>query len=239
MRRPTGWPLAATLLAAAAACTPPSPEPAGAVRPATPAAAGATAATAATAATGSDTAARRWTEADVRFVRGMIAHHAQALVMTALLPARTTREDMRLLAERITVSQRDEIALMRRWLERRGEAPPAADAHAAHGAHGAGGAGGAAHMEGGTPMPGMLTPAQLDSLAAASGTDFDRRFLEGMIRHHEGALTMVADLLATPGAGQEPELFSLASDIDADQRAEIRRMRALLDALPPRGGPSR
>jgi uncharacterized protein (DUF305 family) len=78
-------------------------------------------------------------------------------------------------------------------------------------------------------MPGMLTPAELRELSALRGAAFERRFLEAMIRHHEGALVMVAAYLATPGAAQEPAVFRLASDVDADQRAEIRRMRALLD----------
>jgi uncharacterized protein (DUF305 family) len=68
-------------------------------------------------------------------------------------------------------------------------------------------------------------------LAAATGAEFDRLFLELMIRHHQGALQMVAELLATPGSGQETELFQLASDVDADQRAEIARMEALLASL--------
>jgi uncharacterized protein (DUF305 family) len=89
-------------------------------------------------------------EADVRFVTGMIAHHGQALEMAALVPGRATRADVRLMAERIEVSQRDEIALMQRWLQARGEAVPSADsAHAHH--HGG------AHAQ----MPGMLTPEDM------------------------------------------------------------------------------
>ena len=163
--------------------------------------------------------------ADVRFLQHMMAHHAQALVMTALLPERTAREDLRLLAERIAVSQRDELALMRDWLARRGApvpavvttpggAPAGGDPHAGHGAGHAG-------------MPGMLTDVELAALAAARGAAFERLFLASMIRHHEGALTMVADYLATPGAAQDAAVFGMASDIDADQRAEIRRMRRL------------
>ena len=79
-------------------------------------------------------------------------------------------------------------------------------------------------------MPGMLTPEEMARLAAAHGPEFDRLFLEGMIKHHAGALTMVHDLFATPGAGQDPEIFAFASDVDADQRMEIDRMRAMLDA---------
>jgi uncharacterized protein (DUF305 family) len=80
-------------------------------------------------------------------------------------------------------------------------------------------------------MPGMLTPAQLAELAAARGAAFDRLFLEDMIRHHEGALTMVARLLATPGAAQSPDTYGFVSDVDTDQRAEIARMKALLEQM--------
>jgi uncharacterized protein (DUF305 family) len=132
---------------------------------------------------------------------------------------------MRQLAQRIEVSQRDEIALMRHWLEARGQAAPnpggAREQHEAMD-----------HAGAGMLMPGMLTNAQLAQLAAARGAEFDRMFLDFMIRHHEGALTMVASLFATPGAGQEAEVFRFASDVDTDQRAEIARMRTLLGAMP-------
>ena len=149
--------------------------------------------------------------ADVRFMHDMIAHHGQALVMTALVPARTARADLRLLAERITLSQQEEMERMRRWLEARGAAVPEAGAGHAH-----------------DGMPGMLTAAQLASLERARGDAFEQLFLQLMIRNHEGALTMVSQLAATPGAGGEPELYRLVNDIDADQRAEIARMRRLL-----------
>ena len=205
--------LAAGVAATEAAAQPPAPP--NAPRPARPAA--------------------RHRPADAAFMRGMIGHHAQALAMTALVPARARRPAVRLLAERIEVSQHDEIALMRRWLADRGEpAPDSAAAPAAHGAHDAHGAAGAHAGHGAAPaMPGMLTADELARLAAARGDAFDRLFLTSMIRHHEGALTMVARLLATPGAAQESETFAFASDVDADQRAEIARMRALLGAATP------
>lgn len=162
----------------------------------------------------------RHTAADVRFMQGMIAHHAQAVTMSALVPARTSRQDVRMLAERIDVSQQDEIAWMRTWLSDRGEAVPATGDHAHHGSS--------------APpalMPGMLTPQELAQLEAAKGVEFDRLFLTYMIRHHEGAITMVAQLFGSPGAGQEPWLFEFATDVDADQRAEIDRMRAMLREL--------
>ena len=159
-----------------------------------------------------DTSAVRHRPADTRFMQGMIGHHAQALEMVALVERRSRNDDLKRLALRIDVSQRDEMAMMREWLTRREEALP--DPHAHHQAHG--------------QMPGMLTPDQMAKLAAAEGQEFDRLFLEGMIQHHEGALTMVKDLFATPGGGQEPEMFDFAADVEADQAMEIARMRALL-----------
>jgi uncharacterized protein (DUF305 family) len=157
----------------------------------------------------------------------MIGHHAQALTMAALVPTRSRRPELRTLAARIDATQREEMALMRRWLESRGQTVPATDAHAGHGTgdHAA-----MPGMSGMSAMPGMLSAEQLAQLERSAGPAFDRLFLEGMIRHHEGALTMVQEFFATPGAAQDPEIFRLASDVDADQRAEIRRMRELLTA---------
>jgi uncharacterized protein (DUF305 family) len=152
------------------------------------------------------------TETDVQFMQGMIGHHAQALEMTELLKTRTNSDDMRKLAGRIETSQADEIKMMQTWLERRGQ--PLPDPHA--------------HHHGGKLMPGMLTAEEMDRLAAAKGPDFDRLFLELMIKHHEGALVMVKELFATAGAGQESEIFAFASDVDSDQRMEIDRMSAML-----------
>jgi uncharacterized protein (DUF305 family) len=158
----------------------------------------------------------QFTDADAKFMQGMIGHHAQAIEMTDLLYSRTNRDDMRALAKRIDISQADEINMMKHWLEVRGQEVPNEHAH---------------HMHGATLMPGMLTQEEMDRLAAAKGDEFDRLFLEGMIKHHGGALTMVKDLFATPGAGQEVEIFSFASDVDADQRMEIDRMGAMLNTL--------
>jgi uncharacterized protein (DUF305 family) len=147
-------------------------------------------------------------------MQGMIGHHAQAVEMTDLVNSRTASDAMRKLAQRIQVSQTDEIKMMERWLSARGEEVPSAHAHHAMGAT--------------TLMPGMLTPDEMDRLSAAKGRAFDRLFLEGMIKHHEGALVMVKELFAAPGAGQESDIFAFASDVDADQRAEIDRMRSML-----------
>jgi uncharacterized protein (DUF305 family) len=153
------------------------------------------------------------TAADVKFMQGMIGHHAQALEMVALLPSRSSREDMRFLAKRIEVSQADEIRMMQEWLAARGQPLPDPHAH---------------HKQGATLMPGMLTPEEMGRLAEAKGAEFDRLFLEGMIKHHAGALIMVEELFSSPGAGQESDIFAFASDVDADQRMEIDRMRGML-----------
>ena len=162
-----------------------------------------------------------FTPADVRFMQGMIGHHAQALDMTALVATRSSSDAIRKLAQRIELSQADEIKMMQEWLTGRGQKVPDQHAH---------------HAPGATLMPGMLTAEEMARLAQAKGPEFDRLFLEFMIKHHEGALTMVQDLFAQPGAGQESDVFAFASDVDADQRMEIDRMRA---ALVPSKEPSR
>jgi uncharacterized protein (DUF305 family) len=169
-----------------------------------------------TAATAADLSRVQATAADVKFMQGMIHHHAQALEMTDLLATRTQSEDMKKLALRISLSQADEIKMMRRWLEVRGQEVPSEPAH---------------HLPGAPMMPGMLAQEEIDRLAAVRGPGFDRLFLEGMIKHHAGALTMVQELFATPGAGQDSEVFAFASDVDADQRMEIDRMGAMLEEL--------
>ncbi len=156
------------------------------------------------------------TAADVKFMQGMIGHHAQAIEMTTLLPSRTASDAMRKLALRIEVSQADEIKMMQEWLRRRGADVPSEHAHHAHGA---------------TLMPGMLTPEEMSRLTAANGVEFDKLFLEFMIKHHAGALAMVEELFASAGAGQDSDIFAFASDVDADQRMEIDRMGAMLKEL--------
>ena len=171
-----------------------------------------------TAAEASDLAGIRFTEADVRFMQGMIPHHAQALEMTVLVAERTADETMQRLAQRIELSQEDEIEMMQEWLRSRGQEVPGVDAH---------------HAPGWEPMPGMLTPEEMDQLAAAEGVAFDRLFLELMIKHHRGAVTMVDNLLDQRGAAQDSQLFAFTSDVTSDQTAEIDRMDAMLAALSP------
>lgn len=155
------------------------------------------------------------TAADIKFMQGMIGHHAQAVEMVALIASRTQNEDMKKLGMRIDISQADEMNMMRKWLEVRSQAIP--------GPH--------AHHEPGGMMPGMLTSDEMTTLAAAKGVLFDRLFLMGMIKHHFGAITMVDELFKTPGAGQDGEIFAFASDVDSDQRMEIDRMGAMLKEL--------
>ena len=161
----------------------------------------------------SDLSQVEYTGADIKFMQGMIGHHAQALEMVALLKTRSASDDLKKLALRIELSQDDEINMMQRWLEVRGQQVPNRNAM---------------HMHGATLMPGMLTPDEMKQLTDAKGAEFDRLFLQGMIKHHGGALAMVADLLATPGAAQESDVFAFVSDVEADQRMEIDRMGAML-----------
>jgi uncharacterized protein (DUF305 family) len=151
-------------------------------------------------------------------------------MMTALIPERTSNRDIQLLGERIEVSQKDEIRLMQQWLRDRNQDVPDAESREHM------------HMPGmamsDTLMPGMLTTQQLSELARARGKEFDRLFLTDMIRHHEGALAMVASLLGSTASGQESEVFRFASEVDSDQRAEIARMNGLLNALGSNGAGS-
>lgn len=164
-----------------------------------------------------------YTAADVRFMQGMIGHHTQALAMVALAPTHGARADVKVLAERIGVSQRDEIALMSRWLADRNETVPDTAAHHDHAGM---------DMPGMTMMPGMLSPAQMSQLERATGSEFDRLFLTFMIQHHQGAITMVSQLLAVPGAAGNVDIYRFAADVNVDQTTEINRMRVMLAAAP-------
>jgi uncharacterized protein (DUF305 family) len=158
--------------------------------------------------------------ADVEFMSGMIPHHAQAVVMAGWAPSHGARPDVRILCERILVGQRDEIAFMRTWLRDRGETVPAADAtHHRMKMNG---------VEHDMLMPGMLSAEEMAQLDKARGGEWDRLFLAGMIRHHEGAIKMVDDLFESYGALQDDDLYKFASDIYADQTTEIERMRKML-----------
>ena len=157
-----------------------------------------------------------FTVADVRFMQNMIGHHAQAIAMAGLAPGHGAAENVLKLAQKIDISQRDEIIFMKRWLaERKQAVPDDAQAHA-------------------MMMPGMLTPEMMAQLGAARGREFDRLFLTFMIGHHEGALQMVNELFKSSGAAQDPDIFRFATDVDVDQRDEIFVMHKMLDTLPNR-----
>jgi len=159
------------------------------------------------------TAGPGYTVADVHFMQMMIGHHDQALRMAQMAPRQGAGPEVLTLAQRIDISQRDEIATMQRWLRERGQpVPDEAQMHA---------------ME----MPGMVTAEDFVRLEATRGTPFDRLFLNLMINHHVGALDMVDELFASPGALQDSELFQFATDVGADQLDEIGIMERILARL--------
>ena len=164
-------------------------------------------------------------KADIDFMQGMIHHHQQAVEMTALMPTHTHNKDLLKLGQRISISQTDEIGMMRRWLEDRGLAVPMDHSHMDHSKMPAGGMMDMASMP---PMPGMLTAEQMKALAAAKGSKFDYLFLTGMIQHHKGALTMVKDLFNEPATGQDAQLYDFVTDVDNTQSAEIKIMEGML-----------
>jgi uncharacterized protein (DUF305 family) len=162
--------------------------------------------------------------ADVHFMSGMIPHHAQAVLIAGWAATHGAGDAIRRLCERIVVGQQDEIALMQNWLRDQNQPVPEADA-----THLRMTMNGAAHD---MLMPGMLNAEQLAQFDRARGTEFDRLFLQAMIRHHEGAISMVDQLFASQGAGQDEVVFRFASDVYADQTTEIERMQKMLAALP-------
>jgi uncharacterized protein (DUF305 family) len=166
-------------------------------------------------------AAIKHTAADANFMRGMIHHHAQAVLMAKWAPTHGAGADLQRLTERIVVAQQDEIALMQTWLKEKGEPVPDPSPGPMR-----------MTMPDGTThdmlMPGMLSAAELKQLDAARGVEFDRLFLTFMIRHHEGALDMVEELFGAKGAAHDEDTFRLASDVFADQTTEIRVMKEML-----------
>jgi uncharacterized protein (DUF305 family) len=146
-------------------------------------------------------------DADREYVSMMIAHHEQALAMTRFAPERAQNETVKGLADRIRYSQEPEIGAMKQWQR-------TFNAIGTHGDHGL--------------MPGMATQDQLNALGAARGKDFDRMFLELMIKHHEGAIKMATDVR---GAGTNVQVEEMADDVVATQSDEINRMRKLLTEL--------
>ena len=171
-----------------------------------------------------DIAVTAYSPADIRFMTDMIPHHHQAMEMSVLVADRTNRPEVVDLAGRISASQGDEIEFMQSWLTERGQAAPDPTNHD--------------HMHTTHTMAGMASPEQMDELATLSGIEFDRMYLELMMRHHDGAVKMVEELLEQPGAAYDPVLFDFTSDITNDQTVEIERMNVLLISLSddPRAG---
>lgn len=168
-----------------------------------------------------------FSQADVDFMTGMIPHHAQAVIMGGWAPTHGARQDVAVLCERIVVGQTDEIKLMQQWLSDRGQIVPDAKSTRMH------------MMMNGQPhdmlMPGMLTDDEMAALDRARGPEFDRLFLVGMIKHHQGAIDMVDVLFKSYGGGQDTHIYKFASDVYADQSIEIDRMKQMLAS----GGESR
>ena len=190
--------------------------------------ASATAGTAATApapgsmsATDSARSRQSYTAADVRFMSNMIGHHAQAIQVARWAGTHGASSQLQILAGRIINAQRDEIALMQQWLRERQQPAPAVSetgmmvGHESHAMH----------------MPGMLTEEQMAQLDQARGKEFDRLFLTFMIKHHQGAVSMVKELFSSQGAALDDTVFKLASDVSADQTTEIDRMQQMLAEL--------
>jgi uncharacterized protein (DUF305 family) len=154
-----------------------------------------------------------FTEADVRFMQGMIAHHAQAIYMSRLAASRGANPRLLKFATKIDQSQLAEIRLMQEWLRANGQMAPDTSSWRT------------------MAMPGMLTADQIEQLSAARGIDFDRHFLVYMIQHHQGALKMVADLFSSPRAGQDVDVSVFANDVVTVQTAEIDIMNQMLADL--------
>ncbi len=167
----------------------------------------------------SNLAGLQFSDADVKFMQGMISHHAQAVEMGALVEGRTNRDAITAISQRIAISQEDEIAMMQGWLEERGQTVPSEHAH---------------HDMGDDDlMPGMLSPEDFEQLAQAEGAQFDTLFLQFMIEHHKGAIEMVENLLDQRGSAQDSVLYEFTSDVTADQNSEIERMNAMLAGFSP------
>jgi len=170
-----------------------------------------------------DSARLPYTAADIQFMTGMISHHAQAIVMAKMAPTHGASASVQTLCGRIINAQNDEITLMQNWLRDRNQPVPEAKPLPMK-----------MVMNGQVMemlMPGMLTPEQMKQLGAARGKEFDRLFLTGMIQHHQGAIEMVTQLFATPGAAQDEATFKFANNVNVDQNTEIRRMQQMLLVL--------
>jgi uncharacterized protein (DUF305 family) len=164
-----------------------------------------------------------YSDADIEFMTGMIPHHAQAVIMAGWAPMHGARSDVAILCERIVVGQQDEIRSMQQWLRDRGQpVPDAASTRMKMKMNG---------VEHDMLMPGMLTDEEMAALDKARGSEFDRLFLIGMIKHHQGAIDMVNDLFKAYGAAQDDTIYKFASDVFADQSIEIDVMNKMLETV--------
>ena len=162
-----------------------------------------------------------YSDADIDFMTGMIPHHAQAVIMAGWAPSHGARSDVAILCERIVVGQADEIRSMQMWLEDRGQPVPDGKSTRMHMKMNG--------VEHDMLMPGMLTDEEMADLDKARGAEFDRKFLNGMIKHHQGAIDMVNDLFKAYGAAQDDTIYKFASDVFADQSIEIGVMQKMLE----------
>ena len=167
-----------------------------------------------------DSAKWPYTQADIDFMSGMIHHHAQAIEMAKLAPTNGAGSSVSILAGRVINAQNDEIHVMQQWLRDRNQPVPEPNPKGMKMVMN-----GVEHV---MPMPGMLTDAQMDTLKAARGRDFDQYFLRYMIQHHQGAVEMVKTLINSRGAALDETVFKVASDINVDQETEIARMQKML-----------
>jgi uncharacterized protein (DUF305 family) len=164
-----------------------------------------------------------FSDADIEFMTGMIPHHAQAVIMAGWAPSHGARSDIAILCERIVVGQADEIQSMQMWLDDRGQPVPDAKSTRMHMKMNG--------VEHDMLMPGMLTDEEMAALDKARGAEFDRLFLIGMMKHHQGAIDMVNDLFKRYGAAQDDTIYKFASDVYADQSIEIGVMQKMLGSM--------
>lgn len=164
-------------------------------------------------------------DADVAFAQAMIPHHRQAIEMAEFAADRAASREVKALAADIEKAQDPEIETMISWLRARGEDVP--DDTSGMGHDGTGDGMGEGMDEGGMDMPGMVPDEDMRGLDRATGGQFDRMFLQMMIRHHEGAIEMARTEQAD---GENADVVALAKQIETDQSAEIATMRKLLDS---------
>ena len=163
--------------------------------------------------TSATTPASEFNDADVAFASHMIPHHQQALQMASMAGYMATTPEVKQLATAINAAQDPEIKLMSGWLTTWGKPIPSPQ----HGGHGA------------DEMPGIMTEDEMSELGKAKGSMFDRMWIQMMIKHHQGAVTMAKTEQAT---GKDPAAVALAKKVESDQNREIATMKRLLGQLP-------